>query len=73
MLRFKTSPYIANGDIDPGTVSIAEQFAEIMVRISLDYDLEPDVWAAAQEVFQALKARKKRWPQQMEAPSRVYT
>ena len=60
MLRFKTSPYIANGDVDPGPPSVADQFAEIMVHICLDYDLEPDVLGAAQDVLQALKAKGKK-------------
>jgi hypothetical protein len=41
--------------------SIADRFAEIMGDISLDYDLDPDVWSAAQDVLQALKAREKWW------------
>jgi hypothetical protein len=32
-----------------------------MGDISLDYDLDPDVWSAAQDVLQALKAREKWW------------
>jgi hypothetical protein len=60
MLRSKTSPYIANGDVSPGPPSVADQFAEIMVHICLDYDLEPDVLGAAQDVLQALKAKAKK-------------
>ena len=59
MLRFNPRPDIANRDVDPGVPSIADQFAEIMVHIGLDYDLEPDVWDAAQDVLQALKAKGK--------------
>jgi hypothetical protein len=57
---FKTSPHIANGDVDPGPPSVADQFAEIMFHICLDYDLEPDVLGAAQDVLQALKAKGKK-------------
>jgi hypothetical protein len=57
MQRFKMRPHIANVDVDPGTPSIAEHFAEIMGHIRVEYDLEPDVWGAAQDVFQALKAK----------------
>lgn len=60
MLRFKMRPYIANGDVEPATPSIADQFAEIMVHICLEYDLEPDVLGAAQDVLQALKANGKK-------------
>jgi hypothetical protein len=58
MQHFKTRPYIAKANIDPGTASIADQFAELMGQIRLEYDLEPDVWGAAQDVLQALKARR---------------
>lgn len=58
MQRFKTRPYIAN-DLDP-MPSIADHFAEIMGRIHLEYDLEPDVWSAAQDVLQALKTEGER-------------
>jgi hypothetical protein len=60
MLRFKTGPYIANGYVDPGPPSVADQFAEIMVHICLEYDLEPDVLGAAQDVLQALKAKGRK-------------
>jgi hypothetical protein len=59
MLRSKMRADIANDDVDPGKLSIADQFAEIMVHICLEYDLEPDVLGAAQDVLQALKARGK--------------
>lgn len=72
MLRFKMRPYISNAVVDPETPSIADQFAEIMVRICLDYDLEPDVLGVAQEVLQALKVREKHWPQQLETPKIVH-
>jgi hypothetical protein len=58
MSGFKLRPDIANADADPGTPSIAEHFAEIMGHIRLEYDLEPDVWGAAQDVLQALKAKE---------------
>ena len=73
MLRFKTSPYIAGGDVDPGGRSIADQFAKIMIHICLEYDLEPDVLGAAQDVLQVLKAREKHGPQQLERPIRICT
>lgn len=60
MLGSKTRPYIANDDVDPRPHSVADQFAEIMVHICLDYDLEPDVLGAAQDVLQALKAKGKK-------------
>lgn len=60
MLRFKTSPYIASDHADPATLSIADQFAQIMVHICLEYDLQRDVLAEAQDVFEALKASGKK-------------
>jgi hypothetical protein len=60
MLRFKTRPYIENDDVDPATAGIADQFAEIMIHICLEYDLEPDVLDAAHDVLQALKAKGRK-------------
>jgi hypothetical protein len=72
MLGFKRSLSVANGDGDPGTLSIADQFAAIMAHVCLEYDLEPDVLALAQDVLQALKARDKHWPQQPGTSSTEY-
>lgn len=69
MQHFKTRPYIVNADLDPDEPSIADQFAQIMGRIRLEYDLEPAVWAVAQNVFQALRAKEKHWsPEQLQTP-----
>ena len=69
MQRFKTRPYIANVDVDPDARSIAEEFAQIMGRVRLEYDLEPGLWAVAQDVFQALRAREGHSsPQQLQMP-----
>jgi hypothetical protein len=49
---------IGKGEDEAESPSLADQFAEIMGRIRAEYDLEPDVWGAAEDVFQALKARE---------------
>jgi hypothetical protein len=61
MLRFKLHPYVANGAIQIGRPTVADRFAQVLARLKLEYDLPPDVWAAAEEVLQALKAREKKW------------
>ena len=69
MQHFKTRPYIASADVDPDEHSIADQFAQIMGRVRLEYDLEPALWAVAQNVFQALRAKEEHWSsQQLQMP-----
>jgi hypothetical protein len=59
MLGFKLRPFVAKVAIESEGPSIADRFMEVMVRISLEYDLSPDVWAAAEDVLRALRARGK--------------
>lgn len=59
MSRIKVRPYVGEVVIEPEQSSISDRFAEIMLDISLDYDLEPDVLSVAQDVLQALKAKGK--------------
>jgi hypothetical protein len=63
MRRFNVHPYIEQAEADPATTSLADQFAEIIGHIRLEYDLEPDVLVAAQDVLQALKAKEGPWVQ----------
>jgi hypothetical protein len=62
MLRFKLRPDTGNGAVEPERPTIADRFAQVMARLQLEYDLSPDVWAAAEDVLQALKARERKWP-----------
>jgi hypothetical protein len=64
MPRSKLRPYVGNVAVEVGTSSIADRFVQVMAHISLEYDLPPDVWAAAEDVLRALKARGKKWPRQ---------
>jgi hypothetical protein len=58
MLRFKLRAYFANRVAKPERLTLAERFAQVLALLKLEYDLTPDVWAAAEEVLQALKARE---------------
>jgi hypothetical protein len=61
MLPFKLRPYVGKVSTESEKTSIADLFREVMVGLHLEYDLPPDVWAAAEDVLQALKAREKHW------------
>jgi hypothetical protein len=60
MLRFTLRPYLGSA-AEPDRSSVADRFAQVIAHLSLEYDLPPDVWAAAEEVLQALKARETGW------------
>ena len=49
--------YLPNGGIEPEKSTMADGFVQVLERLVLEYDLHPDVWAAAEDVLQALKAR----------------
>jgi hypothetical protein len=59
MLRFRLLPYIGKVAVDLENPSIADRFAEVMVRAHCEYELPPDVLAAAEDVLRALTARGK--------------
>jgi hypothetical protein len=56
MLRSTLNPYVCDVAVEAATSSIADRFAQVMVHISLEYDLPPDVWVVAEDVLRALKA-----------------
>jgi len=75
MLGSNLHPYVGKMAVAPVRQSIADRFAEVVVRLHLEYDLSSDILAVAQDVLQALKARdlqalkarEKHWPlQQLE-------
>lgn len=67
MLGSKLRPYVGKVAVEPVRQSIADRFAEVIVRLHLEYDLSSDILAVAQDVLQALKVREKHWPlQQLE-------
>jgi hypothetical protein len=43
---------------ETATPSIADRFADVMGWLRLEYDLTPDVLAAAEDVLDVLKGRK---------------
>ena len=60
MSRSKLPPYVGNVAVEVGTSSIADRFLQVVAHISLEYNLPPDIWAAAEDVLGALRARKER-------------
>ena len=42
------------------SAAMAEQFAEVLTRLNLDYDLAPDILAEAEIVLQAMRAAEKK-------------
>jgi hypothetical protein len=71
MLPLKLRPYFAQGAIEPEQATVADGFARVLARLNLDYDLCPDVRAAAEDVLRALSAREKKWaPRQTEKSAR---
>jgi hypothetical protein len=67
MLRFRLRPYTANGAVVIEGQTISDRFARVLAHLNLEYDLTPDVWAAAEDILQAMKAGERRWaPKQPE-------
>jgi hypothetical protein len=61
MLHLKFRPNIAHDVFEPQKPTVAGRFAQVLARLKLEYDLAPDVWAVAEDVLQALKAREENW------------
>jgi len=61
MLQSKSHRNTTGGDIDfDESAAMAEQFAEVLNRLNLDYDLAPDILAEAEIVLQAMRAAEKK-------------
>jgi hypothetical protein len=61
MLQLKSHRNTTGSDIDfEKSAAVAEQFAEVMARLNLDYDLPPDILAEAEIVLQAMRAAEKK-------------
>ena len=61
MLQFKSHMDTPGDDIDfDESVAMAEQFADVLNRLNLDYDLAPDILAEAEIVLQAMRAAEKK-------------
>jgi hypothetical protein len=61
MLGLKFRRSIADEVIEAEKPSVAERFAQVLARLRLEYELPADVWAAAEEVLQALMAGERSW------------
>jgi hypothetical protein len=59
-MLFKQRSHVRKIAVEPENPSIADRFAEVMVRLHLEHDLEPDVLAAAEDVLRVFRARKKK-------------
>ena len=58
MLHLKLRRNLACEVMEPKKRTVAERFALVLVHLKLEYDLSPDVCAAAEEVLQVLRARE---------------
>ena len=61
MVCLTLRPYVPNGGIELGKLTVAEGFMQVLAHLDLEYDLPPDIWAVAEDVLQALKARETNW------------
>jgi hypothetical protein len=59
MLRFKQRSYVRK-TVEPENPSIADRFAEVVVRLHLEHDLEPDVLAAAEDALRVFRATERQ-------------
>lgn len=61
MLFLKSRSHPVNGAAEPDKLTVADRFAQVLARLSLEYELPPDVWAAAEDILQAFRARETKW------------
>ena len=61
MVCLTLRPYPPNGGIVPEKSTMADGFVQVLERLELEYDLPPDIWAVAEDVLRALKARETNW------------
>jgi len=54
-------PYVPNEGIELDKLTVAEGFVRVLAHLELEYDLPPDIWAVAEDVLRALKARETNW------------
>jgi hypothetical protein len=58
MVCLTLRPYLPDGGIESEKSTMADGFVQVLERLELEYDLPPDIWAVAEDVLQALKARE---------------
>jgi hypothetical protein len=61
MMCLTLRPYVPNGGIEAEKSTVADGFVLVLERLELEYDLPLDIWAVAEDVLQALKAREANW------------
>jgi hypothetical protein len=61
MVCLTLRPYLSNGEIKLEKSTMADGFVQVLERLELEYDLPPDIWAVAEDVLRALKARETNW------------
>jgi hypothetical protein len=61
MVCLTLRPYVPNGGIELDKLTVAEGFVRVLAHLKLEYDLPPDIWAVAEDVLHALKARETNW------------
>jgi hypothetical protein len=65
MVCLTLRPYLPNVGIEPEKSTMADGFVQVLERLELEYDLPPDIWAVAEDVLQALKARETNWTEKL--------
>ena len=58
MLHLKLPRNTGREIVERKKLTVAERFALVLGHLKLEYDLSPDVCAAAEEVLQVLRARE---------------
>jgi hypothetical protein len=61
MVCLTLRPHLPNAGIELEKSTLADGFVQVLERLELEYDLPPDIWAVAEDVLQALKARETNW------------
>jgi hypothetical protein len=59
MSHFEMRPYIDDVGLESGISGIADRFADVLLRLQLEYDLPSDIWAAAQDLLHLLRGRER--------------
>ena len=61
MVCLTLRPYVPNEGIELDKLTVAEGFVRVLAHLELEYDLPPDIWAVAEDILRALKARETNW------------
>lgn len=61
MVCLTLRPHLPDRGIESEKSTLAGGFVQVLERLELEYDLPPDIWAVAEDVLKALKARETNW------------